>query len=164
MTDITDPLAGGDDDLMIDFTDVQEKSFEPIPPGWYELEIVNYETRHTKNAGKKLPAGTPGTNWEFEVTDEGKFEGRKVWTNHWHHPETLGFMKSLLRATDAFTEEQLAGPMKGSMRDDVIGCRVRAKVIVRKGTGGYSDSNEINAFKSTSEVVSGGEAATSMLP
>ncbi len=166
MTDIVDPMDfAEDDDLMIDFTDVQAKSFEPVPPGWYVLEVKDYENRETKNKGKVMPAGTPGTNWEFHIVDHEKYEGKRIWSGQWHHPSSLGFMKAMLQASGVFTEEELSGPIQGAYRDRVLGTRMRCKVIVKAGTGGYSDKNEINAYKPMGEDVPGGTTAdTSMFP
>ena len=63
--DISEAL-GGD----FDAESIPIPSYEPIPPGWYAVEIDKAEVRDTK-------AGTGSTSLELVVLDEAH-EGRRV--------------------------------------------------------------------------------------
>lgn len=150
------------DDFTLDFSDTEAMggSFDPIPAGWYKVAIDNYDDAEVRNAGK-LPAGTPGTNWQF-VVDGGEHDGRKLWTNHWHHPKTLGFMKGMLLATEEFTEDELNGQVDlHSIRDRALGKTLAARVKVRKATDQYDARNEIGAFKPVDEMPQSGSSSSS---
>lgn len=143
----------------IDFTDVQAPSFEPLPAGWYHVAVTDWNAVETKNEGK-LPAGTPGINWEFTV-QSGDYENRRVWENHWLHQNTLGFLKSLLAATGNYTEEQLSGPMPGFDPQDVIGAELAVKLSIRKSEQ-YGDSNQVRQYRKLADMPGG--TGESLLP
>ena len=150
------------DDLVVDLSDVKGGDFDAIPAGAYPVTISDWSTTATKNEGK-LPAGTPGINWEFTVTD-GQYENRKLWTNHWIHPNTMGFLKGLLKATGRYTDEELEGNLGSlsAVADKVLGAEVTAVVIVRKYQG--DDRNEIKKFRKAGEASASSSGGTSMLP
>lgn len=155
------------DDLVIDFTDVQAKTFEPVPAGWYLVEITSYEQRATKNQGKTMPAGTPGINIELSIIDPEQFVGRKVWTNFWFYPTQLGFLKTFLQNTNAFSNDQLNAPLTWGMFEVIVGVRLYAKVRVKPAQGQYQESNEVQTTKSETEQIAvgvTGGATDSMLP
>ncbi len=154
------------DDFTVDFTDVETTSFEPVPAGPYLLAVTDWNRVETKNEGK-LPVGTPGINWEFTI-QEGPYANRKLWTNHWIHPKTLGFVKGLLGATGDYSEEDLSGQFDIDP-DAVVGSLVGARVKVRPAQGQYAASNDIGSFlpaDSLPEGHSGQKETTSdaMLP
>jgi hypothetical protein len=158
------------DDFVVDFSDTEAMGggFDPIPAAWYAVAIADYDTTETRNEGK-IPQGTPGINWMFEV-DGGEYDTRKLWTNHWLHPKTLGFLKGLLLATGRFTEEELNQPLTldavYEMCDRAVGAKVAARVKLRKANDQYDARNEIGAIKALEELPSGGGSAapTSLLP
>jgi hypothetical protein len=150
--------GGSADDMTVDFTGVEAMGgFVAIPAGWYLCAVTDYSDTETKNPGK-LPQGTPGTNWEFTVQN-GDHENRKLWTNHWHHPKTFGFMKGFLVSLDNFTDEELEGQFRLRDRQRAVGQLVLVKVAVRKYNG--DDVNDIKAFKNHNEAdnVAGDELA-----
>ncbi len=120
MTDTTDTNAP--DDFTLDFSDVKATSFDAIPRGWYLCEITGASDSNPTKGGPdaKLPAGTLGTNWEFTVA-EGEFENRKLWTNHWHHRSTLGFMKTLLIESGAYSKDEFPNELDIDEGDDTDG-------------------------------------------
>lgn len=144
-------------DFSVDFSDVQGGDFDAIPAGVYNVAVTDWSRTETKNEGK-LPAGTPGINWEFTIQD-GQYENRKLWINHWIHPNTLGFLKTFLEKTDRYTEEQLSASFDLDP-DNVVGAELQAVVTVRQYKG--DDRNEIKKFRKAGENTS--SASASMLP
>lgn len=140
------------DFLQIDMSDIKGGDFDAIPAGAYPVVVSDWSTTETKNEGK-IPAGTPGINWEFTIT-EGDFENRKLWTNHWIHPNTLGFLKTFLLKAGAYTEDELNESFKLDP-DKVLGKELVAIVVIKKYKG--DDKNEIKKFKAKGEAA----AATS---
>lgn len=153
------------DAFNLDFTDVQGGDFDALPAGNYLVAVTDWDNTETKNAGtgkNPLPVGTPGINWEFTVQD-GEFENRKVWTNHWLHPNALGFLKSFLAASGIYSEEELGGQLDFDP-DKVVGAQVVAKVSKReypKDSGSYV--NDIKGFKPSSQYRGAGASSEGSL-
>jgi hypothetical protein len=130
--------------------------FDPIPGGTYHVKITDGELRETKNEGK-LPAGTPGVNWEFTVQD-GENADRKVWTNQWIHPKTIN-------SDDLDVQDAI---------DRSIGADLTIRVSYRAASEQYDASNDVKSIKKwdgkASQATSGtaaGQAASntgSLLP
>jgi hypothetical protein len=144
-----------DDDFSVDFTGVEAMGagFEAKPNGWYKCTITKIGKTETKNAGK-LPAGTPGANVEFTVIcgpngPDEKYQGQKIWSNYWLHPNNIGFLKGLLRASGEFTEEELNGPLPGTWTKRVIDKVVMVKNSQRTYQGEQRDN--VNGLKSVAE-------------
>jgi hypothetical protein len=158
------------DDFTLDFSDVQAAgTFDAIPGGWYHVLVKGYQNTETKNAGK-LPAGTPGTNWEFIVQAPEEYESRHLWTNHWHHQKTLPFLKNLFEACGAFTPEELEGSLTLEDRDRVVDTEVMCKVQKKKYEGNWTNNVQgfmsLDAFEESDNTLAGGEeeGAASMMP
>jgi len=146
-------------DFSVDFTDVKGGDFDAIPAGVYNVAVTDWSKVETKNEGK-IPAGTPGVNWEFTIQD-GDYENRKLWTNHWIHPNTLGFLKGFLEKSGRYTEEELGGAFDLDP-DKVVGAELQAVVIVKKYQG--DDKNEIKKFRKAGESGVATSGSASMLP
>lgn len=144
------------DALSINFADVTEVSFDPIPAGTYRMEITGVEERAVKNEGGKNPVGTPMLNWEFTVKD-GEYDGRHVWMNTVLAGGGLGQLKSLIRATGRFTDDDLNGDLDIDPENDIVGAEVAVTVRIRKSSE-YGDSNDVRSVKSL-ESADLGEAA-----
>jgi hypothetical protein len=145
-------------DFSIDFSDVTGGDFDALPAGAYNVAVTDWSKTETKKEGK-IPEGTPGINWEFTVQD-GDFENRKLWTNHWIHPKTLGFLKTFLVKSGAYTEEDVEGQLDIDP-DRVLGSELVAVVTVRKYKG--DDRNDIKKFKKAGEGTDA-PAGDSMMP
>jgi hypothetical protein len=144
--------------MRVDFSGVESKNFDAIPGGWYHVKVTDGEQTETKEA-KKLPAGTPGVNWEFTVQD-GEYADRKVWTNTWLHENSIWALKGLLEATGRYSAEQLAESLEFEI-DDVIGSDVMIRVAIRDYNG--DDVNDVKRIKAyTGETSSTG--SSSLLP
>jgi len=138
------------DEFTLDMSDVKASSFDALPTNWYLCVVTGAEDSNpTKGGpGAKLPAGTPGTNWEFTV-DEGEYENRRVWTNHWHHPNTLGFMKTLLIECGAYTKEDFPKKLDiRDARDKAMDQPVWVKIKYKAAKGDYDEGNDVVGFRS----------------
>jgi hypothetical protein len=143
------------------FSDVDSfTGFEAIPAGLYHVKVTDGTETEVKNEGGKLEQGTPGVNWEFTVQD-GEFAGRKVFTNTWIHPRTMGFVKGLLESSGRFTNEQLSGDLDWEI-DQVIGADVMVKVAVRQYNG--DDVNDVKSIKPFKGETSESSSSSSLLP
>lgn len=170
---MTDFDAAPDDDLFIDFTDVQSKTFDPIPAGWYLFEVKGYDSTATKRDGKTMKAGTKGVNVDFIVSSDDpvntKYIGRHVFQNFWLTQEQMGFLKAAMEKMSCYAPGELDGPLTRGQVDQMIGEQVWGRATVRAGTGGYSDSNQIQSWRSLDDPPKlaegeGGGGALSMLP
>jgi hypothetical protein len=115
----------------------QGSSFDPLPAGWYPVEIVSAEIRDTKaGTGKYMAVG-------YKVTGDSH-TGRTVFGNvNLRNPnpkaEEIGRQQlgDLMRAI---------GIAKLTDTDQLIGCICQIKLAVRKDEQ-YGDSNDVKAHK-----------------
>lgn len=128
---------------MWNFTDDKESSFDPIPPGVYNVVVAESEETSTKTFDKRL-------KMTLTVTD-GDFAGRKIFDsmmltgNEKAVQIGRGRIKSLLKCGGKSLD--IKGPA------DLIGIEVAASVKIQKGTDGYDDRNSISSFKPKSQAV-----------
>jgi len=144
--------------MRINLTDVDDRNFEALPAGRYVLKVTDYEMRETKGDGK-LGKGVPMINWEFTVLNDDQYKGRKLWMNTVIHETTLFSLKGLLRATGAFTEEDLRGEIDFEP-DEVVGAEVIGVVSQREYNG--DKVNDVKRVKPLSDEDK--EEAGSLLP
>src|SRR5215467_80507 len=133
--------------MRINLTDVDDRNFEALPAGRYVLKVTDYEMRETKGDGK-LGKGVPMINWEFTVLNDDQYKGRKLWMNTVIHETTLFSLKGLLRATGAFTEEDLRGEIDFEP-DEVVGAEVIGVVSQREYNG--DKVNDVKRVKPLSD-------------
>jgi hypothetical protein len=128
----------------VNLADIEESSFDALPVGRYHVKVTDWDETATKNAGK-LPVGTPGANVEFTVQD-GPYENRKLWTNFWIHPNTLGIFKTFAKAagTDEGTLNDSSADV-AAILDDLISADVVVKVRQRPYQGDMR--NDINGYQ-----------------
>lgn len=156
-----------DDDLVIDFTDQPSYGggYDPVPRGWYTCFIRDWEISEVKKDGK-FPSGTPGTRWELIIASPEEFEGRKLWINHWHHPKSVPFLKAFLEATGEFSDAELNGKLHpDDFRERAVNAKIQVRAVVKPGTGGYDDTNEVKSVKSIgADVSSSPSSSGGLLP
>lgn len=115
----------------------QSQSFEPLPAGWYPVEIASAELRDTKaGTGKYMSVG-------YRVTGDA-YGGRVVFGNiNLRNPnpkaEEIGRQQlgDLMRAV---------GLARLTDTDELIGMVCQIKLAVRKDEQ-YGDSNDVKAHK-----------------
>jgi len=124
-----------------DFFDVndlpQSTSFEPLPAGWYPVEITSVELKDTKaGTGKYMSVG-------YKVTGESH-NGRMVFGNiNLRNPNPKAEEIARQQLGDLM---RAVGISKLSDTDQLIGCACQIKLAVRKDEQ-YGDSNDVKAHK-----------------
>lgn len=116
--------------INVNFADVEESDFSPLPRGTYNAVIFECEQTETQNEGKN-PAGTPMLKWTFQITDE-EYKNRRAWMNTVLAGGGIGMLKALLKATGQFTDEELNADDFDLDPDDVIGAPVG--LVITQGT------------------------------
>jgi hypothetical protein len=155
-----------DDDLIIDFTDQPSYGggFEPVPRNWYNCVVSDWESSEVKKVDGKFPQGTTGTRWELTI-DDGEFENRKLWINHWHHPKSVPFLKTFLQATGKFSELELNGRLHpDDFRERALNSTLQARAVIKEASGGYDRTNEVKSVKAAGADTSSGSNSTGLLP
>lgn len=110
---------------VVDFTDVEEMSFEPLPAGEYLLRAVEAEEREGPTA--------PYINLRLEVVD-GDYAGRSIFEILSLSPKALFRLKGFMLAA-GYEEEELAGSLEFDP-DDFLEVEVLAQVKQRKDQNG----------------------------
>lgn len=128
--------------FKLNFADTELFSFDPIPAGTYEFEVVDAETK-TSNAGNEY------INLQMAVAG-GDFDGRRVFAGLHFTEKALGMTMGALMAFGYEEEELRAGIDLDP--EDLLGehCLARVKVTsgrVNPETGEeYAPKNEIASW------------------
>lgn len=123
--------------LVVDMSDVSEVSFEAIPAGMYDCQIVECEFGYSQSKG------TPMWTMQIEVSD-GEYAGRKLFTHMVMAGKGLGFTKKDLAQ---IAPELLEAPFDAqdpNVIATMLGKDVRAKVQVRQYEG--SPTNNVRGL------------------
>lgn len=158
-----DPVDDSNEDFFLDFTDVEAADgFPVLPRGWYKVRVTDDNPREIKNAGGKLPQGTPGTSFTLTVI-EGEYEGNKLFTNFWHHQTSLPYLKNFMAKSGAFTEDELSSRMSlDTILEKLEGAEMWADVRIKEYQG--NPQNDVRGFKHLSERETGSVSNSSILP
>jgi hypothetical protein len=87
--------------LRVDFTDVRDGGFEPLPEGEYEATVFEVEQKVGQSSGK------PYLNWQFKLQDPN-YDNRRAFFMTSLSPNALWKLKDTLKALGV-DEEDLAG-------------------------------------------------------
>lgn len=156
-------------DLRVNFSEEEASSeardFEPLPGGKYLVRITDYEVRRStseKNYGKPYWALT------LTVQNEGKYNGRKVWSNVMLFDGALYSLAQLLKAIG---REDALKSGKIPSGDELVGKEVTINLAKQRDTykeQQYADGenyfkNEVKGFKAPdADLATSGEG--SLLP
>jgi hypothetical protein len=116
----------------------ESKTFEPLPAGWYPVEIASSELRTTKSGtGKYIAVG-------YRVVGENH-SGRIVYGN-------LNIRNSNQKAEEIGRQQlgelmRAIGLEKLKDTDELIGAGLQIKLSIRKDDQ-YGDSNDVKNYKS----------------
>lgn len=125
-------------------------SFDPIPAGWYNVQIVGSEMKPTNDGtGAYL-------NLEFVVLD-GQYAGRKLFTRlnlQNANPTAVEIAYKTLSAI-----AHAVGVLQVQDSQQLHGIPLKGKVKIRPAKGEYEASNEFSGFKNINEST-GAEAAS----
>lgn len=137
--------------------DPYEGNFDPIPPDWYVMAVVESEVKPNSAQTGSLLILT------YQILD-GAFKGRKMFENlNVQHPNSTAVeiaykkLSSICRAT---------GIINLQNSEQLHNVPFKAKVKIRPAKGDYEASNEITMWKHMSEAVeiSGGQAMQAPAP
>lgn len=130
-----------------DFTTAEEGgNFEALPKGDYPFEITEIDPeRETSDAAKKYPLA-PMTSITFSCLDPN-YEGRKVWLNlifpegdnedaKKQRARSAGQVKTLCRASGAWSDEDLDSATFELDWDDLIESKYTLKLVPQKNGDG----------------------------
>ena len=117
---------------------VDDSSYEPLPEGWYPVQITGAELKETK-------AGT-GQYIKVEYTVVGdNYQGRKVWgmlniVNPNETAENIGRkqLNQLMAATALDSVQDT---------DEFVGKTLNIKLKIKPASGEYEASNDVKGFK-----------------
>jgi len=161
------------DEFVVNFDDVEDTEFDntPVPPGWYRVMVDSYSEEYgngneivIKRKDGKLPEGTKGTSWAFKIVDDDKHDGRMIWATYWHHGKTVGFWKTLYKASGVFVDGELAEDMDLlNERERVVGAEMWAQLKVTKSKD-YEPKNDIRTLKHLDERKAKAAASTGLMP
>ena len=122
---------------ILEPSDDEVRSFEPLPDGWYKA-VINGTARKTSKAGNDY------LEVELEITD-ADHAGRRLWEiyNLWHPSE----------APKEIAQRQFSnlvnacGLANCKESDDLIGMHLDVKLKTEAGNGEYQPKNKIAACR-----------------
>jgi hypothetical protein len=135
--------------LTVNFAGVpDQKSFDPVPAGEYELELQDYKESTVKSESSANYGATKfDFTYEIVNNDEEKYNGRKIFDNVTITENSLWRLKAMLKAFGAEVPED--GEIEVDF-DDLLGESLIAKVGVQNarkvGDQEYPARNRINQF------------------
>lgn len=131
-------FENADDGIMVDMTDVQAMSFDPLPKGTYGAIIEDCEYALSKSSGK------PMWNIKLSVTDEA-YENRKIFT-------ILSFSEKALPGTKTalgvIAPELLSGPFNPKDSDviaSIVTKPIKVKIDIEKNEE-HGDRNRVKKW------------------
>jgi hypothetical protein len=137
-------------------------AFEPLPAGWYNVKIVESETKPVAAAGKtgSYLALT------LEVLD-GTYIGRKIFLNLNLENENPVAVKIAYEQLSAIC--YVTGQIQCERSEQLHGIPFQAKLTVRDAANGYDASNNVKGFRDQygrepKELAGGGAPASGAAP
>lgn len=143
--------------MKVNFSNVEVQDFEPLPAGWYVVNVTDGEIR--ESGPKSKNPGSEFIHWEYTIQEGQPFANRKIWDNTTLLPHALFSLKGLLAATGRFNDDQLGDELDFEI-EDVLGSTLQVRVTQRDGEGEYSGNvyNDVKGYKAVGEKVSGGKS------
>lgn len=116
--------------ITLDFTNVEDNDFAPLPDGIYNATLYDIEVKQ----GKKYPY----FKCEYRISN-GEFEDRRVWDNLSTSPKALWRLKQVLGRIAP--ELDLSGKLEFDP-DSVIGLSCRLKIVQEEYKGDMKNKVE----------------------
>ena len=116
----------------------EERSFEPLPKGEYELKCSEAEEKTTQKGGTMIAA-------TFEVVS-GKYANRKIWNNYNIHNDSEKAQRIGREQVSAWA--RACGKPNATSVDELLERSFTVVLDIEKGTNGYSDRNKIVGYVS----------------
>lgn len=122
--------------INADLSQVDEQDFSPVPPGEYEVTVVDSEVKSSKN-------DNPYLNLEFEVFGPSH-QGRKLWERFMLQNEIgLQRLKTLARVAGHPNPNYIGDS------EELHGLMLTVRVKIEEQEG-YDPKNKITSFKARS--------------
>ena len=129
--DAVDFSAG---DSVVDFSNVEDTSFEALPKGMYPCVIAECEFTYSQSSGNPM--------WTLQLeVSEGEYAGRKLFNHLVFAGKGLGMTKQQLSRIKPELLENPFNPTDEEVIAGMLGTAVKAKVTVRKYEG--EDRNNV---------------------
>ena len=117
-----------DGDSLIDFSAVEETTFEALPRGLYPCTVSECEFGHSQAKGTAM--------WTLKLeVSEGEYAGRTLFTHLVFEGAGLGMTKSNLGRIRPDLMETPFNPTDEEVIASMLGLAVKAKVTTRKWEG-----------------------------
>ena len=116
----------------------EDRNFEPLPKGEYELKCTEAEEKNTKKGGVMIAA-------TFEVV-KGQATGRKIWNNFNIHNDSEQAQRIGREQVSAWA--RATGKPNATSVDELLERSFTAVLDIEKGKDGYSDRNKIVGYVS----------------
>jgi len=126
---------------------------ELIPRGEYLVRITDGELRESKS---EKNFGKPYYNLEFTIQD-GKYQGRKLWTNVMLFQPALYTLAQLLKAIGI--QVRAGAQMEVPTIEELMGKEVVVTTKIKKADDKYDDRTEVNGIKSANAMSGTGPGA-----
>lgn len=143
--------------MKVNFTDVPDVVFEPVPAGQYLVTIAGGELGESGDDAKH--PGSPYINWDLVIAED-EFAGRHIFTITSFWPESLQYgLKPLLKAVGVNTDGEIDFEI-----EDLINKQLYVKVNIKKQEG-YDDKNNVRRFIALDDAdAAASNGAKSFLP
>ena len=120
--------------------DQQESSFDPVPPGPYDIVVSNIEDTVSKKGHDML-------NMEFEIVGP-THAGRKIWERWTFPPADEGIKALSISRSKMAALAQACGIERINDTDKLIGKRCKARVGIQPSDDPkYGPSNVVKRFE-----------------
>ena len=126
---------------------------ELIPRGEYLVRITDGELRESKS---EKNFGKPYYNLEFTIQD-GKYQGRKLWTNCMLFQPALYTLSQLMKAIGI--QVRAGAQMEVPTIEELMGKEVVVTTKIKKADDKYDDRTEINGIKAAGGMSGTGPGA-----
>lgn len=114
------------DQVVVDFSDVEERDFTPLPRGRYAVEVTDCEIRE-------------GTEYPYLMVEqtviEGDYTDRKLWDNMSFSPKALWRLKGFYRAIGA-SDDELSAQDFSVDPESLLGMTFVVQVAVKPDNSG----------------------------
>lgn len=120
--------------MRLDFTNVEEPNFDPLPSGWYNVMVTQASEAETGENSKN--PGTPMIKVQYTVEDSEDYNNRKLFDNFVipQNPDdknfslSMGTLKKFLRSNGVEVDD---GDIDFEP-DDLVGNQLSVKVTIQK--------------------------------
>ena len=110
-----------DDNVVVDFSNIEEARFDPLPNGWYNGIIASMEYKRSESSGKPM--------WELQLMiDEGEYAKRRFFTYASFSEKALPMTKGLLSKIAPHLLEQPLNPKQVADDQALVGIPIKFRL------------------------------------